>query len=137
MRQSTECRISGFSTCKGGLRILRSILVSGHVFRPLVSASHLFFASPEEYMICIFWEMTSGIIHVFSTVWFDSGYMSLSGYEAFGRISYVLHVKWTLGDDVGLSPYSAAWFNSGYMHCVSLLRLGIFTEFLREGGLGP
>ena len=57
-------------------------------------------------MIWIFWEMTSGIIHVFSTLWFDSGYMSLSGYEAFGRISYVLHVKWTLGDDFGLSPYS-------------------------------
>ena len=48
---------------------------SGHVFRPLVSDSHLFVASPEEYMIWIFWEMTSGIISVFSTLWFDSGCM--------------------------------------------------------------
>ena len=30
------------------------------VFRPLVFVSHLFVASPEEYMIWIFWEMTSG-----------------------------------------------------------------------------
>ena len=32
-------------------------------------------------MTWIFWEMTSGIIHVFSTPWFDSGYMSASVYE--------------------------------------------------------
>ena len=63
--------------------------LSGHVFRPLVSDSHLFVASPEEYMISIFWEMTSGIISVFSTLWFDIGYMSLLGYEAFGRFSHV------------------------------------------------
>ena len=49
--------------------------LSGHVFRPLVSDSHLFVASPEEDMIWIFWEMTSGIIYVFSTLWFDSGCM--------------------------------------------------------------
>ena len=30
-----------------------------------------------------------------------------------------------------------AWFNSGYMHRVSLQWLGIFTEFLREGGSDP
>ena len=35
---------------------------SGHVFRFLVPDSHLW----------IFWEMTSGIISVFSTLWFDS-----------------------------------------------------------------
>ena len=29
-------------------------------FGPLVFVSHLFVASPEEYMIWIFWEMTSG-----------------------------------------------------------------------------
>ena len=34
---------------------------SRHVFRPFVSGSHLLGASPEEYMIWIFWEMTSGI----------------------------------------------------------------------------
>ena len=36
--------------------------LSDHVLLPLVSDSHLFVASPEEYMIWIFWEMTSGII---------------------------------------------------------------------------
>ena len=38
--------------------------LSGHVLWPLVSGSHLFGASPEVYMIWIFWEMTSGIISV-------------------------------------------------------------------------
>ena len=37
-------------------------------------------------MFWIFWEMTSGNIYVFSTLWFDSGYMSASVYEASGRI---------------------------------------------------
>ena len=32
-------------------------------------------ASPEEYMIWIFWEMTSGIIFQMQCSWFDSGYM--------------------------------------------------------------
>ena len=32
----------------------------------------------------IFLEITSGIIYVFSTLWFDSGYMSVSVYVAFG-----------------------------------------------------
>ena len=54
-----------------------------------VSDSHLFVASPEEYIISVFWEKTSGIISVFSTLGFDSGYMSLSGYEAFGSFSHV------------------------------------------------
>ena len=35
--------------------------LSEHVLRSLVSDSHLFVASPDEYMIWIFWEMTSGI----------------------------------------------------------------------------
>ena len=39
--------------------------------------------------------------------------------------------------DSGRRIQRYAWINCGYMHCVSLLRLGIFTEFLREGGLGP
>ena len=42
--------------------------LSGHVLRPLVSDSHLFGASAEEYMIWIFWEMTSGIISVCSAL---------------------------------------------------------------------
>ena len=42
--------------------------LSGHVFRHLVSGSHLFVASPEEYMIWIFWEMTSRIISVCSAL---------------------------------------------------------------------
>ena len=36
--------------------------------RTLVSDSHLFVASPEEYMIWIFWEMTSGIISICSAL---------------------------------------------------------------------
>ena len=36
--------------------------LSAHVFCPLVSDSHLFGVSPSEYLIWIFWEMTSGII---------------------------------------------------------------------------
>ena len=38
-------------------------------------------------MIWIFWEMTSGIIHVFRTLWFDSGYMSVSGRYNFTRFT--------------------------------------------------
>ena len=51
----------------------------------LVSESHLcgIRCSPEEYKMWIFWEMTSGIISVFNTFWFDSGYSSASVYEAF------------------------------------------------------
>ena len=48
--------------------------------------------SPREYKFWIFWEMASGIIHVFSTLWFDSGYMSASVYEASGRISRIFFV---------------------------------------------
>ena len=39
----------------------------------LVSDSHLFVASPKEFTIWIFWETTSRIISVLSTLWFDSG----------------------------------------------------------------
>ena len=42
--------------------------LSGHVLRPLVSDSHLFGASPEVYVMWIFWEMTSGIISVCSAL---------------------------------------------------------------------
>ena len=39
------------------------------------------------------WEFASGNIYVFSTLWFDSGYMSASVYEAFGIFSHPLYVK--------------------------------------------
>ena len=42
--------------------------LSGHVLRPHISGSHLFGASPDEYMIWIFWEPTSGIISVCSAL---------------------------------------------------------------------
>ena len=42
--------------------------LSGHVLWPHISGSHLFGASPDEYMIWIFWELTSGIISVFSAL---------------------------------------------------------------------
>ena len=43
---------------------------------------------------------TPGIIHVFSTLWFDSGYMSLSGYEASGRIYSFFYVNVNLDPEV-------------------------------------
>ena len=73
-------------------------------------------------MIWIFWEMTSGIISVLSTLWFDSGYMygvSLRGFlDVFHTI---FHVKWTFGDGFELSPYSALSLvrQQKHMHCVS------------------
>ena len=163
--------------------------------------------------------MTSGIISVLSTLWFDNGYMycvslrrlvgpishvfprevdsgrrlhdcssvfsaelgstsdtcTSSVYGCFRRSSLFLFVV-SLGDDMYpvVSVFSAELGSScGYMHCVRLrslfkrltyllhegrlgspysalrlvhlwiharvclLRLGIFTDFLREGGLGP
>ena len=46
-----------------GLQGTSPSLVTSILFRPLVSDSHLFVVSPEEYTIWCFWEMT-----------FDSGY---------------------------------------------------------------
>ena len=52
--------------------------------------------------------MTSGIVHVFSAIWVDSGYMSASVYAAFGRISHFSTFWWTLGDDFRIvSVFSA------------------------------
>ena len=62
-----------------------SVFSAISILEPLVSDSHLFVVSPEEYMIQIFWEMTSRIISVFSTLWFDSGYMLVSVFEAFWK----------------------------------------------------
>ena len=39
------------------------------------------------------WEFASGNFYVFSALWFDSGYMSASVYEASVRLSHVLYVK--------------------------------------------
>ena len=44
-------------------------------------------------MFWIFWEMTSGNIFVFSTLWFDSGYMSASVYETSEEFQ-VFYVSW-------------------------------------------
>ena len=63
--------------------------LSGHVFRTLVSDSDLFVASPEEYMIWIFWEMTSGNKHSLVRQWIHVG-VSLRG---FWKFSHVLYVK--------------------------------------------
>ena len=71
---SSHCLVrSGYMYCVsyGSLDVISTAFFSD---------SYLFAASPEEYTIWIFWEMTSGIISVLSTLWFDSGYMSLSGY---------------------------------------------------------
>ena len=62
--------------------------LSGHVFRPLVSGSHLFGASPEEYMIWIFWEMTSGIISTCSALGSTVDTCMASVYEVMASFTY-------------------------------------------------
>ena len=60
MRQSTECKNFIFFFVNRWIADPEvDSRLSGHVFRTLVSDSHLFVASPEEYMIWILWEMTS------------------------------------------------------------------------------
>ena len=60
---SSHCLVrSGYMYCVSYGSVLTLFL------RPLVSDSHLFVALPEEYMIWIFWEMTSGIISVCSAL---------------------------------------------------------------------
>ena len=78
---------------------------------------------------------SSGIIPVFSTLWFDSGYMSASVYEASGRIFTHLLFWWIPGDDFmfvsvfsaqlgstadtcGASVYEAFWKNFGVVQAV-------------------
>ena len=55
MRQSTECKFFRFFLRE---RWITDPEVDSRLSG--VSASHLFVASPEEYMIWMFWEMTSG-----------------------------------------------------------------------------
>ena len=103
--------------------------LSGHVFLPLISDSHLLFSSPEEYMIWIFWEMTSGIIHVFSTLWFDSGYMlgvSLRGFlEAFHTISR----GFSVGDDFRFVSVFSAELGSTADTCAA----SVYEAFWKRG----
>ena len=61
-RQSTECSNFLFFYVK------RWITDPEVDFRFLAPDSHLFVASPKEYMIWIFWEMTSGIIFSIQTL---------------------------------------------------------------------
>ena len=51
--------------------------------QPLISSSHLFGASPDEYMIWIFWELTSGIISVCSALGSTVDTYSASVYGCF------------------------------------------------------
>ena len=60
--------------------------LSEHVSRPLVSDSHLFGASPDEYMIWIFWKLTSGIISVCSAMVRQWIHIRRQSMVAFGRI---------------------------------------------------
>ena len=110
--------------------------LSGHVFLPLGSDSHLLFSSSAEYTIWIFWEMTSGIIHVFSTSWFNSGYMSASVYEASGRKAHFLYVLVDSGRRLqDCPPYSALSLGRHWIH-VGFSPRGVwnnFTRFLRDG----
>ena len=53
--------------------------------------------------------------------------------EFFSRGSHIFYMK----VDSGRRIQRYAWFNCGYMRCVCPLRLWIFTDSLREGGLGP
>ena len=70
IRQSTEWLSSRFFYVKRWITVPEvDSRLSG------VSASHLFFASPEEYMIGIFLEDVFWYVSVFGTPWFDSGYM--------------------------------------------------------------
>ena len=64
--------------------------LSDHVLLPLVSDSHLFVASPEEYMIWIFWEMTSGIIFRCSALGSTVDTCMASVYEVMASFTYFL-----------------------------------------------
>ena len=67
--------------------------LSEHVLRPLVSDSHLFVASPDEYMIWIFWEMTSGIISICSALGSTVDTCMASVYEVMASFTYFLRER--------------------------------------------
>ena len=58
----------------------------GTRFIPLVSDNHMFGTSPDEYMIWIFWELTSGIISVCSAPVRQWIHIRCQSMVAFGRI---------------------------------------------------
>ena len=64
--------------------------LSEHVLWHLVSGSHLFGASPEECIIWIFWEMTSGIISICSTPGSTVDTCMASVYEVMASFTYFL-----------------------------------------------
>ena len=68
-----------------------SVARAVRTWKPGLSTCHWYLAAtcsvlvlPEECGGGFFWETTSGFIPVFSTVWFDSGYMCLSVYGGVG-----------------------------------------------------
>ena len=61
---------------------------------------------------------SSGIIPVFSTLWFDSGYMSAPVYEASGRISHIYCSGGLREMTSCLSPYSALSLVRQRIHAV-------------------
>ena len=68
---------------------MRSVARAVRTWKPGLSTCHWYLAAtcsvlvlPEECGGGFFWETTSGFIPVFSAMWFDSGYMSVSVYEA-------------------------------------------------------
>ena len=67
--------------------------LSEHVPLPLVSDSHLFVASPEEYMIWIFWEMTSRIISTCSALGSTVDTCMASVYEVFANFAHFLRER--------------------------------------------
>ena len=94
--------------------------------------------------------LASGNINVFSTLWFDSGHMLASFYEASASFStsgaycLVLGVRlWStrLRIFLGLRKYLRIQHSlvQQRIHALrqSTVARGIFTQFLREGGLGP
>ena len=91
--------------------------LSGHVVRSLVSDSHLFVPSPEEYMISILWEMTSGIISVDTC--------RCQATRLLKEFHTILHVKY--GEDFGLSPYSALRLVRQRIHALCQ-----FTELVKK-----
>ena len=65
-----------------------AVTVPRRILEPLVSDSRLFVASPEEYMIWIFWEMTSGIFRIEHSLVRQRIHALASVYEAFGTFSH-------------------------------------------------
>ena len=76
--------------------------LSGHVLWPHISGSHLFDASPDEYMIWIFWELTSGIISVCSALGSTVDTCSCQSTRLWG-VSHSSHVN--VNSDPEVTPW--------------------------------